>query len=371
MASEMLYPVMPLYLREIGFGMLAIGLLEGITECIVGLSKGYFGQQSDRTGRRLPFVRAGYLLSALAKPLTILFVQPLWVFFIRSAERLGKGIRTAPRDALLAAAATPSTRARVFSFHRGWDTAGAMLGPLLALLWLNNHPASYRPLFYFALLPGLLAVLLLFFIREKGRPAGDSTKRSGGFFSFFSYWKIAGAPYKQLVIGLLLFTLANSSDAFLLLRARAITGSDTLTISAYILYNLVYALAAYPMGILADRMGMKKVFIAGIFIFILVYLGFALCSSSFWIFILFALYGLYAASTEGIAKAWLVNVLRDNQTGTAIGLFTSLQSLGGLAASSLAGLIWTAGGASPVFLFSAILACIALLYLSRLRMQAA
>ena len=141
-ASEMLYPVIPVYLRNIGFSVFLIGILEGIAEASAGLSKGYFGTWSDHTGKRMPFVRLGYFLSALSKPMMVLLKFPLWIFIARTTDRLGKGLRTAPRDALLSAEATPETKAGVFSFHRGWDTLGAVVGPLIALGYLHLHPGK-------------------------------------------------------------------------------------------------------------------------------------------------------------------------------------------------------------------------------------
>ena len=154
MASEMLYPVMPLFLRDIGFSIALIGLLEGVAEATAGLSKGYFGQLSDVTGRRLPFVRLGYALSALSKPLMAISTHAWWIFTVRTTDRLGKGLRTAARDALLSAEATPGTKARVFGLHRAMDTTGAFIGPALALLFLFLYPGEYKWLFVMALFPG-------------------------------------------------------------------------------------------------------------------------------------------------------------------------------------------------------------------------
>src|SRR5687768_15264353 len=166
-ASEMLYPVMPVYLRNIGFSVLLIGMLEGIAEFTVGLSKGYFGQLSDTRGVRIPFIRLGYFLSAVSKPMMALFPSAGWILLARTTDRLGKGIRTGARDALLSAEATPDTKARIFGFHRSWDTFGALIGPVLALVFIQIEPGNYTALFYLAFIPGMIAVLLIFFLREK------------------------------------------------------------------------------------------------------------------------------------------------------------------------------------------------------------
>ncbi|RYZ17796.1 MAG: MFS transporter, partial [Chitinophagaceae bacterium] len=277
-ASEMLYPVIPVYLREIGFSVFAIGALEGVAGFTAGLTKGYFGKWSDELGRRLPFIRSGYFLSALSKPMMGFFTLPLWVFFVRCTDRLGKGLRTAPRDALLAENATETTRARVFGFHRSLDTLGAAIGPCLALALLWRWPGHYHTLFWAAFVPGLLSVALLFTLREQQRTR--STLRKGGFFSFFRYWKIARPEYKRLVPALLLFALFNSSDVFLLLKTREVSGSDTTTITAYIFYNMVFAGASYPLGVLADRFGKRIVLVSGLLVFAIVYSLFAFVQES-------------------------------------------------------------------------------------------
>lgn len=365
MASEMLYPVIPVYLKEIGFSVVLIGLMEGLAELVIGLSKGYFGKLSDSTGRRLPFVKAGYLLSALSKSLMGLFTQVFWVFLARSSDRLGKGLRTAARDALLSSASTPATRGRVFGFHRSWDTIGAVIGPLLAMLFLYFYPGQYRWLFLWAIIPGLLSVSFLFLLKETGAPTRNPSKN--GFFSYFGYWKTAPPAFRKLVLLLLLFALANSSDLFLLLKAKEITGEDNLTILGYLIYNLVYALASFPMGMLADRFGMKPVFLTGLLLFVLVYLGFAFSPGIGITYALFGLYGCFAAATEGIGKAWITQLVPATETATAIGFFTSFQSLLAFASSLIAGGLWAAGGSHWTFGFSALLAGIAVLFLSRLK----
>lgn len=363
-ASEMLYPVMPVYLKSIGFSIVFIGVLEGFAEATAGLSKGYFGHLSDATGRRLPFVQAGYALSALSKPMMAAFVYPLWVFFARATDRLGKGIRTGARDALLSDEATPETKGRVFGFHRALDTAGAVIGPLLALAYLHGHPGAYRMLFLLAFGPGVLAIALTALLREK-RKAGAKEVSAPGFLDFTRYWRRSPAQYRQLAAALLVFTLFNSSDVFLLLKIKEAGLSDSAVIGVYIFYNIVYALSAYPVGILADRLGMKRVFISGLALFAAVYAGMAFASTIPVFLGLFFLYGLYAAATEGVAKAWITNICAPEDTATAIGTFTAFQSIGMLAASSLAGFIWYSMGATATFVLSAGIAAIVALYLSR------
>jgi MFS family permease len=359
-ASEMLYPVIPVYLKEIGFSVLLIGTLEGVVNFIAGLTKGYFGKLSDEKGLRLPFVRWGYLLSAVSKPMTAFATWVPWVFFVRSVDRLGKGMRTSARDALLVQNSTPETKARVFGFHRALDTTGAAIGPAVALLLLALYPHNYPLLFYIAFIPGLLSILLLFLLKEQKVP--QSTLGRGGFFSFFKYWKIATPGYKKLAAGLLLFALFNSADVFLLLRTKEVTGSDTVTIGAYILYNVVFAIASYPLGALADRFGIRKVFISGLVLFAIVYLLFGFAGTPALLFAGFVLYGIYAAATEGISKAWLAH-MAPTDSGTALGFFNSCQSICTMLASVLTGALWSYFNSSFAFTVTAVAAVFVAIYI--------
>lgn len=360
-ASEMLYPIMPIYLKTIGFSVVLIGILEGIAEAVAGLSKGYFGKLSDSKGKRAPFVQVGYAFSAVSKPMMAMFIYPLWIFFARTIDRFGKGIRTGARDAILSDEATPQTKGKIFGFHRSMDTFGAVLGPTAALIYLYFNPDDYRTLFYIAFLPGLFAVIASFFLKEKKRKLGNP-KSSVPFFSFLNYWKESPVVYKKLVIGLLIFTLFNSSDLFLLLKAKEAGLDDSAVIGVYIFYNLIYALAAFPIGIIADKIGLKTIFVSGLFVFSLVYLGMAIFSELYIFFILFFLYGIYAAATEGISKAWISNISESKDTATAIGTFTGLQSICTMLASSLTGVIWFEFGATVAFLSTAIVTGIVIVY---------
>jgi len=362
-AGEMLYPVMPIYLRSIGFTAVIIGLLEGLAEATAGLSKGYFGQRSDMTGKRIPFIRLGYGLSAISKPMLATFVYPVWIFLARTMDRLGKGMRTSARDALLSDEATPATKGRVFGFHRSMDTVGAVIGPLVALAWLYYNPGRYRWLFVVSFVPGVLAILLTFLLKKEKAKPREGKRAPLSFFGFLRYLKKSPGSYQKLVIGLWIFTLANSSDVFLLLRTKQAGLKDTATIGIYVFYNVIYALAAFPIGGLADRIGLKKVFLAGLLLFSLVYAGMALPGGWTWYLLLFFLYGLYAAATEGITKAWISNIVPSTETATAIGTYTALQSICTLLASTLTGWIWTQYGAGTAFLISSGMSLAVLIYI--------
>jgi len=365
-ASEMLYPVMPIYLKSIGFSILIIGILEGVAEATAGLSKGYFGKLSDASGKRLPFVQAGYILSAIAKPITVFFTYPLWIFFVRTTDRFAKGIRTGARDAILSDEATHATKGTVFGFHRAMDTIGAAIGPALALLYLHFHPKDYVTLFYIAFIPGVLAIITTLLLKEK-KAAIAPTHEKVSFFSFLNYWKQSPAAYRQLLIGLLLFTLFNSSDVFLLLKAKDAGLNDTHVIGIYIFYNMVYALFAFPVGSLADKIGLKRMFIIGMALFAIVYFGFSVNTNLYIFLALFFFYGLYASATEGVSKAWISNITDKKDTATAIGTFSALQSICTMVASTLAGLIWYSVGAKYLFILSGAMALVVMVYLGRMK----
>ncbi len=365
MASEMLYPIMPIYLKSIGFSILLIGVLEGLVEAVAGLSKGYFGQLSDSKAKRAPFVQLGYSLSAISKPMMAFFVYPLWIFFARTTDRLGKGIRTGARDAMLSAETTKANKGKVFGFHRSMDTFGAVLGPALALCYLYFYPEDYINLFYIAFIPGVLAVIASFLLKDEKVKTNPIKKRIN-FFSFINYWKQSSAEYRKVVLGLLFFALFNSSDVFLLLKAKDAGLDDTWVIGIYIFYNLIYALTAFPLGSFADKIGLKKMFIFGLIIFSLVYFGMGLTTNLYAIIALFFGYGIYAAATEGISKAWITNISKDENTATAVGTYSAFQSIIAMIASVMAGLLWFYFGANVTFLVTAIATIVVILYFLKL-----
>jgi len=352
---------MPIYLKTIGFSIILIGILEGVAEATAGLSKGYFGKLSDYSGKRVPFVQIGYAFSAISKPMMAIFIFPLWIFFARTIDRFGKGIRTGARDAMLSDEATPATKGKIFGFHRSMDTFGAVLGPILALLYLYYNPQDYKTLFYIAFFPGLIAIIASFRLKDKKQPA-QSAKKAMPLFAFISYWKNSPAMYRRVVIGLLVFTLFNSSDVFLLLKLKQSGINDTSLIGVYIFYNLIYALFAFPIGIIADKIGLKKMFVSGLMVFSIVYFGMSINTNIVVFIVIFFLYGIYAAATEGITKAWISNITYKKDTATAIGTFSGFQSICTMLASSLAGLIWYMFGASITFIVTSFVTVMIVLY---------
>jgi MFS family permease len=349
-ASEMLYPVTPIFLTAIlGASMATVGIIEGIAEFTAGLLKGYFGKISDKLGKRSIFVTIGYSLSALVKPLPGFFPFIPTVVFSRVADRIGKGIRTAPRDALLASYAEKNTGA-IFGFHRGMDTLGAAIGPVCALILLHFYPNNFALIFFVAFIPSVVAIGFTLTVKDKPTTGKQKEKR---YYS--SLWKSSSAQFKYIIVLITVFSLVNSSDVFLILKSQNISHSNILAISGYIFYNLIYAFTSYPLGKLSDKLGKKSVFIMGLVIFSIVYLGFAIAPNLYLIWGLFLLYGIFAASTEGVAKAWVADLIPDTNRGTAIGLLTMLSSFATMLGSFITGLLWDKFGSFLPFLLSSII----------------
>lgn len=362
-AGEMLFPITPIFLASIGYGAFFIGTLEGFAEFVAGISKGYFGQQSDLRRTRAPFVRLGYALSALSKPLIGLSNSPASVFFSRFSDRLGKGMRSNARDAWLADESAPEHRARVFGFHRGMDTLGAAIGPMLALGYLWAFPRHYRSLYFLAFIPAAIGAALTFFAKEKKHhqylPAREAQKvasKNQGFFSFLKYWPQASPGFRRTSLFLIIFCLVNSSDALLILLAAKNLGDERQVIMAYILYNLLYSFLSYPFGAMADKFGMSKTFSFGLVFFAATYALMPFAHSFAAVLAAFALYAVFAASTESIAKAWLTKLVAPTEKGTALGFFTASQSTCLLLSSLWTGLLWQATRAEIPFLISATVA---------------
>jgi MFS family permease len=358
-ASEMLYPITPIFLTAVlGASMSLVGLVEGIAEVTAGFLKGYFGNLSDRIGKRSVFVVIGYGVSGLVKSIPGLIVTVPSVIMSRVIDRVGKGIRTAPRDALLASYANGNTGA-VFGFHRAMDTLGAVAGPLAALALLYFFPGKYSWIYLFALVPSVFAIGFTFTVKDANSKSKGSLKKS-----YFTFLKTAPREYKMLLALFTLFSLVNSSDVFLILKSKQISHSDISAILGYVFYNIIYAVSSYPIGLVADKFGKKNIFMIGLAIFSLTYLGFAVNTEYVFVWILFALYGIYAASTEGVTKAWISDLVPDEFRGSAIGLFTMFSSLAIMFGSFITGILWDAFGAQVPFLISAFISfAIALLLL--------
>ena len=335
-ASEMAYPLIPIFLTStLGAPVAALGVIEGVAEGTASLLKVGSGWLSDRVGRRKGLVSAGYALSAVGKAVLALAFSWPQVFVARFIDRLGKGVRTAPRDALIADGTPSSLLGRAFGFHRALDTAGAVAGPLIALLLVGGWGLGIRAVLLLALVPGAAAVALLLLVRDipvkrAVDPDGDDPPvRAPG-----AYWAFLGI--------VLVFTIGNSSDAFLILRARDVGLSVSLVIVAYVAFNVAYSLLSTPAGIMSDRMDRRLLYTLGLVIYGLVYLGFAWLPSTAWVWPLFVVYGCYMALTEGTARALVAEAAPPGRRGTFLGLYHTSVGLATVLASVMAGLLWQA-----------------------------
>ncbi len=359
-SSEMVYPLNPIFLTQVlRAPAWTVGLIEGVAESVASILKLYSGWLSDRVGRRKPFTVGGYALSALAKPL-IAFAG-VWghVLGARFLDRVGKGLRTAPRDALITESSPPAQRGRAFGFHRSMDTLGAVLGPLLGYIFLLRYPDQIRKLYLFAFIPGLLGVLVLgFFVRERAK-ARDTAKRA----PIFSFAQLS-SEYRRYLLVVALFSFGNSSDAFLLLRAQNMGVELRHLLLLYALFNVVEAVLGYSAGGLSDRVGRRPLMVAGYFVFALVYLGFAIFHSAVAAWILFPIYGLYYTLTQGTQRALAADLAHPDRRGAEMGAFHMVVGLAALPASVFAGWLYArVSPASPFFLGSVTAAAAGLLLL--------
>ena len=341
-ASELLYPVLPLFLvGTLGAPVYAVGVVEGVAEGSAALTKLLAGRLSDGRAKK-PLIALGYGLAAIGK--LIVALAALWPVVLagRAVDRLGKGIRGAPRDALLMVDVDPAARGRVFGLHRAADTAGAVVGPLagLALYELLDH--RIRPLLLVAVVPAVLSVLLVKAVREGPVPDRRTTSRA----------LASGAPLStrlRVLIGVLTtFSLVNFPDALLLLRASQLGLGTAGVIGAYVVYNVVYAGLSYPAGALSDRLPRHLVFAAGLAFFAVGYLGLAFAPSAGWVFVVLPLYGGFAACTDGVGKAWVASLAPAGRQGSAQGAFQGLTGASVLVAGLWAGLAWGGDGRLPL-----------------------
>jgi MFS family permease len=352
-ASEMIYPLVPIFLTSVLAAPVAIvGLIEGIAESTASILKVVSGWLSDKWRKRKSFVIAGYSFSAISKILLSLAYSWPFVLFARFIDRFGKGTRTSARDALIAESSENTVRGRAFGFHRALDTLGAVVGPLLALLAIHFLDNKFRPIFFFAFIPAFIGILLLlFFVEEKKKEINSSP-------TFHFNWREIDPSFKNFLFISFIFALGNSSDAFLILRAKNLGLSLSLVVLVYVLFNFAYAIFSMPAGIISDKIGPQKVLLFGFLLFSAVYLFFGLAPSSLFLWFLFPIYGIYMALTEGVGKAYISNLVPQEKTGTAFGVYQTTIGLCTFFASLIAGLLWTYIGVSTPFIFGSIMAVI-------------
>jgi MFS family permease len=353
-SSEMIYPILPLFITQtLRAPATAVGLIEGIAVGSASIVSGVSGWISDRIGRRKPVAFAGYALTTVSRPMIALArVWPV-VLAARFADRFGKGIRTAPRDALLAETTASETRGRAFGFERAMDSAGAVLGPLAGLALVGWAGLETRKIFLISAIPALLAALLILAVRE--RKSDIATGPADIRMSFAGTTR----EFRGLLIVSAVFGLANSANAFLILRAEQLGLTTGSTILAYAFYNAVASIASMPAGAASDRFGRRNLLIIGYAVYATSYLGFALAHASWLVWPLFALYGLFPAMTDGVSKALAVDTAGKAGRATAIGIYFTVVGFTEIAASYIGGLLWDRVDSRATFYFGAVLAAAA------------
>jgi len=363
-ASEMLYPLLPVFItRVLGAPVAILGLIDGVAEGSSAVFKVLFGHWSDRIGKRKPFVFFGYVASSLSK--VVVALSRTWglVFVGRVLDRFGKGVRTGARDAMLLDASTASNRGVVFGFQQALDSAGAVVGPLIALVLLQVFNDSIRTILFIAVIPSVAGVVLAGFVREPAPKVVTTSTTKADARAAVARLDIKSLP-RELKVFLVvsgLFALGNSSDSFLILRSRSIGLSLSLVVLAYVAYNVVYSLASTPAGMLADRFGPRRVYATGMALYVIVYLGFTLNRSVTGVWILLVIYGLYIALTDSVSRALVGSFVVDRTQAAGIfGLLQMVLSIGLVVASIVGGVLWSTLGAWATFAFATLCAVAAL-----------
>jgi MFS family permease len=330
---KMVYSVMPMFLMSIGASKASLALIEGIAESTASLIKAFSGFWSDKVGKNKPFMLLGYGISALIIPLYTFVISPLQVLILRFFERFGKGIRTAPRDSLIAGSITEGYSGRGFGLQKAMDNSGAIAGPFIAFAMLSFLPGNYRLIFIIAGIPSLIAILVIIFGIKEARNEKQE------LFTRFHFKDFPARYYFFLVI-VFVFTLGNSTDALLLVKANEVGVKVALIPLVYLVTNAVSVLASVPAGSFADRFGKEGILITGYIIYSIVYYGFGVTTHTGAIVALFALYGLYSAATDSIQKAFISDMIDKNKKGTGLGIYNGLLGITLLPASLIAGLLY-------------------------------
>jgi len=353
LSSQMVFPLIPLFLTTVlGVGACAVGIVEGAAETTASLLKVVSGYWSDKIKKRKPFLLFGYSLSSITKPLFALANVWFFVLFIRVIERIGKGLRTAPRDALVAESCDESVRGKAYGFHRAMDGIGSVLGAVLAFLLLPV--LGYRNIFLFAFIPGIIAVFVILFVKEKNAPAKKELQEKPVKLSFKEFPK----NLRSFIIASSIFALGHFGYVFLLLRAKNIGLADNTVILLYALFYVVYSICIIPAGILSDKIGRKPVLIAGYLVFAITSFGLIFTSSIYGILLFFIIYGIFYAMIDGVQRAFVVDLAPRHLKATVLGAFHAAIGMVALPCGFITGLLWDKISPEAAFLYGFMLAII-------------
>ena len=363
LSSQMVFPLIPLFLITVlGTGAYAVGIVEGAAETTASLLKVVSGYWSDKIKRRKPFVFFGYSLSAITKPLFAFATIWSFVLFVRVIERIGKGLRTAPRDAIVAESSDESVRGKAYGFHRAMDGIGSVSGAALAFLLLPI--LGYRNIFLFAFIPGIIAVFVILFIKEKRVPVKEEEPKE---ISIKLSFKELPMNLKLFIIVSSIFALGHFGYAFLLLRAVDIGLADNMAILLYVLLYIAYSVCAIPSGTLSDKIGRKPVLSAGYVLFGITSLGLIFTSNIYSILLLFVIYGIFYAMIDGTQRAFVVDLAPEHLKATALGTFHAAIGLVALPGGYIAGLLWDKISPETTFIYGLALTIISLVLFTFVR----
>ena len=360
-STKMVYSVMPMFLLSLGASKTSLSLIEGIAESTASLLKSFSGYWSDKIGKNKPFLLIGYGLSSLIIPLYAWALTPMHVLYLRFVERIGKGIRSAPRDSLVAASVTEGETGKSFGLQKTMDNSGAIVGPLIAFALLALFPGNYRIIFILAAIPGFLGILVILSGVKEARRNKTNLIRE------FHFKDLPGKFYLFLLV-IFIFTLGNSTDALLLVKANEVGVKIAFIPLVYLISSVVSVLFAIPMGSLSDKIGREKLLITGYLLYAVVYFGFGITHSITVLVFLFAVYGMYSALTDGIQKAYISDVIEENKKGTGMGIYNAVLGITLLPASLIAGLLYDKVNSSVPFYFgacTAVISAVLLFFLCR------
>ena len=361
-SSEMVYPIIPLYLTStFGATPVLVGIIEGIVESVASLLKVFSGYITDKYKKKKPIAFAGYATGLIYKLALLLASSWTGILTARVIDRLGKGIRTSPRDVMVSESADKNQMGKAFGIHKALDMAGSAIGILLSYLLLKNAAGGvedYKSVFVLSAIPAVAALCMFFFVKEKKEKQFVKQRER-----FWTSWKQLDKRLKLYLLIVFLFTLGNSSNTFLLLRAKSVGFDDTTVILLYFIYNLTASVLSMPFGKISDKVGRKKILIAGYLMFAVVYLGFATAQTNWMFILLFVMYGMCTAMSAGVERAFIAEIAPEELKGTMLGLHSTIAGIALLPASVIAGFWWEYAGAFAPFMFGSIMAVVAVILL--------